>query len=65
MGRARAEPDPLPEALTAMRTQATRMDRSYDTPCLGGYSADGRTIYLDRRLPRLLRCISRKSGMKQ
>ncbi len=27
------------------------VDRSYDIPYLGGYSQDGRTVYLDRRLP--------------
>ena len=31
-----------------------RVDRSYDIPYLGGYSEDGRTIYLDRRLPSVL-----------
>jgi hypothetical protein len=29
-----------------------RVDRSWDIPYLGGYSEDGRTIFLDRHLPR-------------
>ncbi len=28
------------------------LDRSYDIPYLAGYSRDGRTIYIDRELPR-------------
>ncbi|MDD4890221.1 MAG: hypothetical protein PHU85_09860 [Phycisphaerae bacterium] len=29
-----------------------RLDRTYDIPYLSGYSGDGRTIYIDRHLPR-------------
>lgn len=42
------------EALRGISAHPTRTDRSYDIPYLGGYSEDGRTIYLDRRLPKLL-----------
>lgn len=31
-----------------------RFDRSWDVPYLGGYSVDGRTVYLDRHLPKTL-----------
>lgn len=42
------------DALRRGEFPRVRMDRSYDIPYLGGYSRDGRTIYLDRRLPRAL-----------
>jgi len=29
-----------------------KLDRSYDVPYLAGYSRDGRTIYIDRHLPK-------------
>lgn len=32
-----------------------RVDRTWDIPYLGGYSVDGRTIYLDRHLPGLFK----------
>ncbi|MHB8392289.1 MAG: hypothetical protein ACYDBH_22375 [Acidobacteriaceae bacterium] len=35
-------------------SRPARLDVSYDIPYLGGYSEDGLTVYLDRRLPRYL-----------
>ncbi len=35
-----------------MKQRAPRIDRSFDIPYLAGYSTDGRTIYIDRDLPR-------------
>ncbi len=32
-----------------------RVNHKFDIPYLGGYSVDGRTIYLDRRLPDMFR----------
>jgi hypothetical protein len=31
--------------------QKPKIDRSYDLPYLGGYSRDGRTVYIDRHFP--------------
>ena len=31
---------------------STRLDRSYDIPYLAGYSRDGKTIYIDKDLPK-------------
>lgn len=33
---------------------AASVDRSHDLPYLGGYSQDGRTVYIDRHLPDVL-----------
>ncbi|HEY3243079.1 MAG TPA: hypothetical protein VGM03_06980 [Phycisphaerae bacterium] len=34
--------------------KCVRLDRTYDIPYLAGYSRNGRTIYIDRHLPRTL-----------
>ena len=35
----------------ARLAQKPKIDRSYDLPYLGGYSRDGRTVYIDRHFP--------------
>lgn len=41
----------LDRALDAIMRR-TRLDRRHDIPYLAGYSQDGKTIYIDRHLPR-------------
>ena len=41
----------LEHAVDAIRRRI-RLDRKHDIPYLAGYSRDGRTIYIDRHLPR-------------
>jgi len=35
--------------------KSTRLDRAHDVPYLAGYSRDGKTIYIDKDLPRSFR----------
>jgi hypothetical protein len=44
----------LDKALTAIRRDK-KVDRTHDVPYLAGYSKDGATIYIDRRLPKTFR----------
>ena len=43
-------------ARTAKLVAACTIDRSYDQPWLANRSADGRIVYIDRRVPRILKC---------
>ena len=40
--------------ISKLRHRYERLDDSYDLPYLGGYSKDGKTIYIDRHLPEML-----------
>jgi len=40
--------------------QHVRLDRSWDIPYLAGYSLDGKTVYIDRHLPRTYRSHGRR-----
>jgi hypothetical protein len=42
----------MDRALEAVVRQIKRLDRSHDIPYLAGYSKNGRTIYIDRHMPR-------------
>ncbi len=42
----------LDRALDAILRRVKKLDRSHDIPYLAGYSMDGKTIYIDRHLPR-------------
>jgi hypothetical protein len=42
----------LDRALDAIVRRVGRYDRDHDIPYLAGYSVDGKTIYIDRHLPR-------------
>jgi hypothetical protein len=46
--------DVLNEVVKSLRKRV-KIDHSYDIPYIAGYSKDGRTIYLDRHLPRSFR----------
>lgn len=50
----------LDRALDAISRRAGRIDRSHDIPYLAGYSTDGKTIYIDRHLPRTMNYKGRK-----
>lgn len=42
----------LDRALDAILRRVEKLDRTHDVPYLAGYSQDGKTIYIDRHLPR-------------
>ncbi len=42
----------LDRALDAILRRVKKLDRSHDVPYLAGYSEDGKTIYIDRHMPR-------------
>ncbi len=39
----------------AKRIASVRIDRTWDIPYLGGYSTDGKTVFIDRRIPKQMR----------
>jgi hypothetical protein len=44
----------LDRALDAILRRVKKLDRKHDVPYLAGYSQDGKTIYIDRHLPRTM-----------
>lgn len=45
----------MDRALDAVVRRAKRIDRKHDVPYLAGYSQDGKTIYIDRHMPKTMR----------
>jgi hypothetical protein len=45
----------MDRALDAIVRRVKRFDRNHDIPYLAGYSNDGKTIYIDRHMPKSLR----------
>jgi hypothetical protein len=45
----------MDRALDAVVRRAKKVDRKHDIPYLAGYSKDGKTIYIDRHMPRTLK----------
>ena len=45
----------LDRALDAIVRRVKKFDRNHDIPYLAGYSIDGKTIYIDRHMPRTLK----------
>src|SRR5215207_6013254 len=45
----------LNDVVKALRRRVRTIDHSHDIPYVAGYSKDGRTIYIDRHLPRSFR----------
>src|SRR5262245_11360890 len=45
----------MDRALDAVLRRVKKLDRSHDIPYLAGYSQDGKTIYIDRHMPRSFR----------
>ena len=42
----------MDRALDAVARRVKKLDRAHDVPYLAGYSLDGKTIYIDRHMPR-------------
>jgi hypothetical protein len=49
----------MDRALDAVVRRAKTVDRKHDIPYLAGYSLDGKTIYIDRHMPKTMRYASR------
>jgi hypothetical protein len=45
----------LDRALDAIERRVKKLDRAHDIPYLAGYSRDGKTIYIDRHMPRAMK----------
>src|SRR5215472_2040965 len=45
----------MDRALDAVVRRVKKLDRAHDVPYLAGYSIDGKTIYIDRHLPKTFR----------
>src|SRR5918911_844218 len=45
----------MERALDAVVRRVKNLDREHDIPYLAGYSQDGKTIYIDRHMPRSFR----------
>jgi hypothetical protein len=45
----------MERALDAILRRVKKLDRKHDIPYLAGYSQDGKTIYIDRHMPRSFR----------
>jgi len=50
----------LDRALDAILRRVKKLDRTHDIPYLAGYSQDGKTIYIDRHLPKTMTYKGRK-----
>jgi len=50
----------LDRALDAIVRRVKKLDRNHDIPYLAGYSADGKTIYIDRHMPQFFKFRGRK-----
>jgi hypothetical protein len=44
----------MDRALDAVVRRAKKIDRNHDIPYLAGYSNDGKTIYIDRHMPKMM-----------
>ena len=45
----------LMDVVSAIRRRVRIVNRNYDIPYIAGYSQDGRTVFIDRHLPRTFR----------
>ena len=45
----------MDRALDAVVRRAKKLDRKHDIPYLAGYSVDGKTIYIDRHMPKTMK----------
>jgi hypothetical protein len=45
----------LLDVVKALRRRVQRVSHDYDIPYIAGYSVDGKTIFIDRHLPRTIR----------
>jgi hypothetical protein len=49
----------MAEVVKALRRRVRKVDRAHDIPYVAGYSVDGKTIFIDRHLPRTFRSWTR------
>jgi hypothetical protein len=49
----------MDRALDAVVRRAKKLDRKHDIPYLAGYSRDGKTIYIDRHMPKMMKYAGR------
>jgi hypothetical protein len=50
----------MDRALDAVVRRAKKLDRKHDIPYLAGYSKDGKTIYIDRHMPKTMKYAGRE-----
>src|SRR5438046_7836678 len=50
----------LLDVVKAIRRRVRVINRAYDVPYIAGYSADGRTVFIDRHLQRTFRWLMRR-----
>ena len=50
----------MDRALDAIVRRVKKLDRNHDIPYLAGYSQDGKTIYIDRHMPRAMKLRGRE-----
>jgi hypothetical protein len=50
----------LDRALDAIVRRVKKLDRAHDIPYLAGYSQDGKTIYIDRHMPKMMKVRGRE-----
>src|SRR6266540_4175659 len=50
----------MDRALDAVVRRVKNLDRKHDIPYLAGYSNDGKTIYIDRHMPKSFKCDGRE-----
>jgi hypothetical protein len=50
----------LDRALDAIVRRVKKLDRAHDIPYLAGYSQDGKTIYIDRHMPKVMKVRGRE-----
>lgn len=55
----------LDRALDAILRRVKKLDRSHDVPYLAGYSIDGKTIFIDRHLPRTFKFRGREIAVNR
>jgi hypothetical protein len=47
----------LSDVVKAIRRRVRKVSRDYDIPYIAGYSVDGKTVFIDRHLPRTFRWV--------
>ncbi len=50
----------LLDVVQAIRRRVRAVNRKYDVPYIAGYSKDGRTVFIDRHLPRSFRWLTKR-----
>jgi hypothetical protein len=50
----------LEDVVQAIRRRVRKVSHDYDIPYIAGYSVDGKTVFIDRHLPRTFRWLTKK-----